>query len=276
MKEFIDKIKKEHEIKSNKYSEYKKTHEYLSEEKYFDKISRQFQRVTSLLIITYISELPTKSRDSFYRKFSDDQLLSIDAIKLLVVDGIYNSAKRELRYMLEYQLKILYVDQLYYSESIDSKLEIFEKEIQKINIFDNLEPLTFIGFDDATKTELINEIKNTYSKLCEYVHYSWNQVDEHNKLKTNNRLMNPSAKEFRNINQLFFRTYDILLCLCFNCFDQRTVGDFMVGILDDIDNLSFAKGKYYKKLSLFFDYKTERKNPEYRKSKFKSDKKIKL
>ena len=276
MQEFIDKIKKEHEIKSNKYTEYKKTHEYLSEEKYFDKISRQFQKITSLLILTYMSGLPTTSRDSFYRKFSDDQLLSIDAIKLLVNDGIYNSAKRELRYMLEYQLKILYVDQLYFSESIDSKLKIFENQIQKINIFDNLEPLTFIGFDDETKTELINEVKNTYSKLCEYVHYSWNQVDEHNKLKSKSRLMTSSAKEFRNVNQLFFRTYDILLCLCFNCFDQTIVGDFIVGILDDIDNLSFSKGKYYKKLSLFFDYKTERQNSDYRKSKFKSDKKINL
>ena len=145
MIEILERAISEYENSKNGYEKYKTTHEYQSEEKYLQKITRQFQKITTLFFMAANSAYPNGSHNWFTLKFSDEQLLSSDAVEILALDGIYNSAKCELRYMLEFQLKILYIDQVYCRESIEKRLAFFKKDIQKMSVENLLKSFELCG-----------------------------------------------------------------------------------------------------------------------------------
>lgn len=115
------------------------TDEVYSSQQYQQEI-RFLQTVSMEFIHTVraISFYSTRN-ENIYREFLsirtiDDLIQSSIGIKLMVENGIYNIAKRELRYLIEMITKYVIVDYLKMGESFESKTEYLRDKVPRSSI----------------------------------------------------------------------------------------------------------------------------------------------
>lgn len=100
----------------------------------------------------------------------DDLIQSSIGIKLMVENGIYNIAKRELRYLIEMTTKYVIVDYVKMGESFKSKTDYLRDKVPRSSIEIINEYST--PFSDDLKDEFQSEVKDFFYKSCVYVHPS--------------------------------------------------------------------------------------------------------
>jgi hypothetical protein len=187
----------------------------------------------------------------------DDIMQSVIAIRSLVENGIHNTVKRELRYLIEMMTKYVIVDYSKMGENLTIKTTYLKENIpnSSIEIIDQyITPLS------ATKNdEFKAEVKDFFYKACAYVHPSKKQIDEQIKNYENgNHTGYESTKMLADINKLIFRAYDMILMMILHGFGHSMSGDLFVHLFDDNKKWKFHKAKYLKEYSKKFDYKHER------------------
>ncbi|WP_419678479.1 hypothetical protein ACN2EN_05635 [Aliarcobacter lanthieri] len=190
-------------------------------------------------------------------KAIDDILQSVIAILSLVENGIHNTIKRELRYLIEMMTKYVIVDYIKMGEKITIKTQYLKDSIpnSSIDIIDQYTPLLSVEKNDDFKTE----VKDFFYKACAYVHPSKKQIDEQVKnYERGNTIGFESSKMLADMNKLIFRAYDMILVMLFHGFGDSMSGDLFIQLLDDNKKWKFHKSKYVKEYSKNFDYKHER------------------
>ncbi|MCH8955960.1 hypothetical protein IIA28_11685 [candidate division KSB1 bacterium] len=243
-------------------------------EKVFD--SQQFQQELKHLsaytfdfvqCIRSIAFYSTRAKD-IYDNFltiraSDDYLQLAIGVRSLVVNGIQNMAKRELRYMIEMTVKYLIVDQELMGKELPQKTEYLKTNIPNSSI-DVIERMN-TPFNETLDLEFKSEIKDFFYKSCAYVHPSKKQIEEQlNNYKKGYTIGFESASMLCDISKLIFRAYDMILVMLFHGFGESMSGDLFIQNFDEDDKWKFHKGKYVKQYSKLFDYKLERKSRKNR------------
>ena len=187
----------------------------------------------------------------------DDIMQSVIAIKSLVENGIYNTVKRELRYLIEMITKYVIVDYVKMGENLTIKTTYLKENIpnSSIEIIDQYTPPL-----SATKNEELKaEVKDFFYKACAYVHPSKKQIDEQVKNYENgNHIGYESARMLADVNKLIFRAYDMIIMMILHGFGHSMSGDLFVQLFDDNKKWKFHKAKYVKEYTKNFDYKYER------------------
>lgn len=194
-------------------------------------------------------------------KSSDDLLQSIVGIRELVVNGIHNMAKRELRYMLEMTTKYLVVDQEKMGTPLAEKTAYLQSNIpnSSIEVVDRITT----PFDPAIDEQFKNEVKDIFYKACAYVHPSKKQLEEQLARNSSGATIGfETAKMLADLNQVTYRTYDIILTMLFIGYGHSMSGDLFVEMFDEQPKWKFHKGKYVKEYSKLFDYKVERQKQQ--------------
>lgn len=233
--------------------------------------SQQFQQELKYLndfshdaiqTITNISFYSTRARhiyDEFLTiRHSDDLIQSIVGLRQLIVNGIHNMGKREIRYLIELTTKHLVVDQEQMGQPILVKTKYLADNIpnSSIEVVERLKT----PFNESLDKEFKNEIKDIFYKSCAYVHPSQKQIEEQiNNYEKGVTIGFETAKMLADINKLLFRSYDIILTLLFIGFGQSMSGDIFIEIYDTEPKWKFHKGKYIREYNKLFDYKVERK-----------------
>lgn len=258
LEDISKKIKEEMSEKSKQHQEKViDSQQYQQDIKLFSDLTFDF--IDSIRLISIYS---TRAKDTYDRyltiKASDDILQSAIGIRALVLDGIHNMAKRELRYLIELSVKYLIVDQELMRTSIEDKTKYLKENIPNSSI-DVIERMR-THFNPTLEKDLKDEITDFYYKSCAYVHPSQRQIEEQlKKYSKGSTIGFESAKELSDITKLVFRAYDMILVILFTGFGQSMSGDLFINVFDENKKWKYHKGKYTSRYSSIFDYKHERK-----------------
>ena len=220
------------------------TQQYQQELKYIDDITYDF--ISSIRTISIYSRRGGDIYDNFLCiKASDDIIQSALAIHMMAKNGIHNTIKRELRYLIEMNTKYVIVDYAKMGAKLEDKTKYLKDEIpnSSIEIIDKYST----PFNEPLKSNFRSEVKDFFYKSCAYVHPSKKQIDEQIKNYENgNTIGFESAKMFSDLNRLIFRAYDMMLTMCFHSFGHSMSKDLFEQIFDDNAKWKFHKGKYVK------------------------------
>jgi hypothetical protein len=182
---------------------------------------------------------------------SDDLIQSIISLRDLVINGVHNMARREIRYLLETTVKFLVVDQEQNGKILADKMAYLGTAIpnSSIEVVDRM----VTPFPPPIDQEYKNEIKDLFYKVCAYVHPSQRQIEEQiNNYGKGYHLGFETAKMLGSITTLLFRTYDILLTLLFIGFGSSMSKDLFQEIFNDDLKWKFHKGKYVKQYAALY------------------------
>ncbi len=232
--------------------------EYKDQLSYNKKLSHDainFIQITKI----YSSRDFEKYKNSILIYFLDDLLKSIVAIKMLVEEGIYNSAYRELRYNLEAMLKYLVVEQECESEDLLQKINYLSSNLPNSPI-DLWERIQLDYFNEKNKLNFKSEATSIYKELCSFVHPSKNQLIKYFKdWQKGNTIGFEVPKDLSTFNNLLFRTYSVILVVLLTGFDKQFVGDLFINILDENKDWKYWRSEFLQIISSKYDYKAERK-----------------
>tara|TARA_R110000744_G_scaffold158819_1_gene274859 strand:- start:17394 stop:18347 length:954 start_codon:yes stop_codon:yes gene_type:complete len=198
---------------------------------------------------------------SLFMRSIDDLMQSAVMIRTAVHEGARNSARRELRYMIELAIKSLYVDQHMPTSSLEHRLIFFDRKLDPASIapVKNLE-FHILGTLDAET--VVKKLLAAYSRACGYVHPSVFQIEERLELATKG--ISPgfeTADELCQSNDEVFEAYSLTLVLLFEAIGGSFAGDIWeTGGLGDRDDWVFHGHPLVAALDEHFDYKAERQD----------------
>jgi hypothetical protein len=221
-----------------------KSQQYQQELKYLKDMSKDF--VDSL---RYISIYSTRAGE-IYNNFLcirtiDDLIQSAIGILSMVENGIHNTVRRELRFLIEMITKYVLVDYAKMEESFQVKTDYLKDEVpsSSIEVIEDYQT----PFSGDLKKEFRNEMKDFFYKSCAYVHPSKRQIDEQMRnFENGNTIGFESAKMLTDINRTIFRAYDMILAMVFHSFGHSMSKDLFEQMFNDNTKWKFHKGKYTK------------------------------
>jgi hypothetical protein len=243
--------------------------EYQNEVKFISRVTGDLVRLLQVCNV-YSTRAGEYSANSIVARSTEDLAQSVLAAWNLIQDGLINPVKRELRYLIESQIKYLFVDQQTESgkplAKLDERLDYLQANVDSsIDVREQLK-LHLFHLDDAK--QFVDELYDAYRECCAYVHVSRRQIEERLKLAEAGRSLGfETADELRKIGRLMFRIYDMALALYFHGYGASMTGDVFVTVLDDWPEWKFHKGKYVKIVSAYYDYKHERNMRKYGESR---------
>lgn len=257
IKQLADDLKQQLKDKMSKHeTNVVKSQQYQQELKYLSDFS--FDAIQTIRTISIYSTRAKDIYDQFLTiRSSDDLIQSIVGLRELVLNGIHNMTKREIRYMLEMTVKYLVVDQEKMGKQLSEKTQHLANNIpsSSIEVIDRLST----PFETTIDKQFKDEVKDMFYKACAYVHPSKRQIDEQvDNYSKGIHIGFETAKMLTDLNKLLFRAYDIILTMLFIGFGQSMSGDLFIEIYDSETKWKFHKGKYLKEYSKLFDYKIER------------------
>lgn len=224
-----------------------KSQQYQQEMKYLKDISKDF--VESLRAISiYSTRAGNIYNDFLCIRTIDDLIQSAIGILSMVENGIHNTVRRELRYLIEMTTKYVLVDYAKMGENFQVKTEYLRDEVpnSSIEVINNY-ATPFLG---NLKNEFKSEVKDFFYKSCAYVHPSKRQIDEQiRNYERGNSIGFESAKMFTDINKIIFRAYDMILIMTFHSFGHSMTKDLFEQIFNENPKWKFHKGKYVKQYS---------------------------
>lgn len=172
-------------------------------------------------------------------------------------EGMQNTARRELRFLLEAAVKLSSRDTHGDAANFEERLAGLGDRGKRFE--DYVAELQY--FDDFEKPEEANaEALSLYSDLSQYVHAS---VPQFENTMARTRRGEPPGMEtvatLNKFNKLAFRVYDLALVRIFYGVGLSLAGDIFTSTLDDEPKWRFHKGKFVGRMSRCFDYKHERR-----------------
>jgi hypothetical protein len=191
----------------------------------------------------------------------DDILESVGAIPVLVEQGIFNSARRELRYLLEALVKFVYVDQQLPGHAPLAERVEFLGDNQRVprSSVDVIELTTLRMVADPA--DFRNAVKSAFGALSGYVHPSRNQVQERLRRAARGEFTGFEGPELvESFTQLVSQTLDLGVVLIFEGVGPSFTGDLYVQLLDESPGWKFHRTRFTPRIGRFFDYKFERQH----------------
>jgi hypothetical protein len=247
--------------------------EYHNEVKFISRVTGDLVRLLQVCNV-YSTRAGAYSENSIVVRSTEDLAQSVLAAWKLIQDGLINPVKRELRYVIESQIKYLFVDQQTESgkplTKLDERLDYLQANVDS-SVDVRLQLKLHLFHPDDAK-QFVAELYDAYRECCAYVHVSRRQIEERLQLAEAGRSLGfETADELRKIGHLMFRVYDMALALYFHGYGASMTGDVFITVLDDWPAWKFHKGKYVKIVSAYYDYKHERNMRKYGESRPEDD-----
>ncbi|VBB05617.1 Hypothetical protein LUCI_0827 [Lucifera butyrica] len=238
-----------------KHEELRQGQQYTQEKKFCDSILVDFIKTARGISICSIRGGGRENSLTF--NLFDFFFESAVGISVMIKEGVLNPAKRELRYVLETSVKALLVDQTLTKQTYHEKIAYLGTSIPRSSI-DCVDDINFFITDNQSKL-LINDVKQLFGELSQYVHPSEEQIKEYI-LRCNEgaSIGLETGKELKRMNAPF-RTYEIVLVLSLHALGFSQSGDMFINLFDDSPKWKFHKGRHMKAMSALYDYKAERR-----------------
>lgn len=189
-------------------------------------------------------------------RFAPHIVESTLAITANAKEGLQNSARRELRFLLEAAVKLSSRDFYTGAKTFDERLAGLDDRDQRFENYVSSQ-FYFGEFDrpDETKVAMLS----LYSELSRFVHATTLQFNVAvARAMRNEEAGMESVATLNQFNRMAFQVYDLVLVRVFHGIGLSMAGDIFTEILDGKPKWRFHKGKHVAKLSKCFDYKHER------------------
>ena len=207
---------------------------------------------------TIIDGISDKS--NFFLRMVDDITQSTISIETLAKEGITNTCKRELRYIVELAIKATIITRANTKTVINEQIEEYKNLLNSSNI-NPINKLQLDYFNEQQEKEFKTEVKKTYGLLSNFTHASAEQISERISRALNGKSVGfEGVEELRDLNKLIEKVFSQVIVFIFNAVPQYVVGDYLVESNGDINNWYFKKSKYISLIDEIFDYKHERQN----------------
>lgn len=196
----------------------------------------------------------------FFLNVIHDIVQSIFAINILAAEGIRNTCRRELRYLIELAIKACCISQKQSEKSVEEQLTEYKKELKSTNI-SMIDEINLYFLSEISKTTYLQEIKRMYGEMCSYVHSSPKQIQERLDMANKGRTFGlEGTEELRELNIEIGKVYSYILILLFHSIPQWCVGDYLVERDGETVATYFLKSKYFTEIDEKFNYKHERQD----------------
>lgn len=202
---------------------------------------------------------PVYAERYLFPRHKDDIGEAAVAVQLAIENGALNTARRELRYMLEVAVNTAFVDEVVSDGDVEARLAFFKgKGVKKQNV-DHIRdlPLRMLAdkrekFVDATRLAWVNS--------SNYVHLTKRRIDEKVKLRAESvRLGFETAEMLAAVVQEVHDACSIVVILAFETIGPNFTGDILVtGGLDNDNAWPFQNNEFIAAVDSYFDYKQER------------------
>lgn len=201
---------------------------------------------------------PEFANSHFLAYVADDYLESAVAIPFMVREGIHNVCFRELRFLLELSLKLCFVQQQNYRQSVDEKLATFREQLNSPNIsIKNNIDLPLLPANE--RAMFLEETGRIYGTTSNYVHLTFNQMKVRlAQVESGRTPGNETPDEVARLNELLMRVLSVAFVYIAHSVPSYAVGDFFVGSDGSSQHWSLSRSKYVALLDEHFDYKHER------------------
>lgn len=235
----------------------KESKRYQDAQTHLSRLLSDFSQTLQLSAV-YFTRYP-HARQWMQQANVDDLVESVVAIPLLVDQGIFNSALREMRYILEALVKFVYVDQQLPGDSLLEERIAFLADNAKVPR-SSVEPIDRMTLRLVPQPdEFRGAVKQAFKSLSAYVHPSRSQIDE--------RLRRAARGEFSGFegpkvveafNRLTSQTLDLAVVLICEGIGPAFTGDLYIQLIDDYPDWKFHRTRFAAQISQNFDHKLER------------------
>lgn len=197
---------------------------------------------------------------NFFLRMIDDITQSIISIEIIAKEGIVNTCRRELRYLIELSIKscltVNNTTKLTFEEQIDE----YEKLLNSSNI-NPINRLIFGYLQPDHEDEFKTDVKRLYGYLCKYSHSSSHQILERlGKAEMGRTIGFEGVQELKELNNDIEKVFAVVLVMIFHSVAQYVVGDFIVKPNGETVSWYFNRSKYINVIDQQFDYKHERQS----------------
>lgn len=239
--------------------------EELESPEYLEQLSRHEVIWRSFVMYLYFCKMNFSragdiARRHFFLRVLDDFIQSVVAINYLCREGIHNTCRRELRYLLELSVKACLISQkseaseLAFEDQIDKYRNILKKS--EFNLINSIE---FKLLAEQSAEEFKKDVKRMYGVLSAYSHSTPFQVSERlGREKAGKTIGYEGTEELRDLNEHAQLTYSYIATLLAHALEEWVLGDFLVESNGERNPWHFRKSKYIAMLDERFDYKHER------------------
>lgn len=239
-------------------------HEAVRSEKRFEDATKHLQRIAvsflgAVRLVGIASTRDPASKNSLLLYSLDDLVEASAAIPILADAGIYGSLRRDLRYMLETAVKLVFVDQQHSrNDPLDDRITFFSDSSKVPR--SSIRPIEDVKLQMLPDPdEFRADVQGTFAELSGFVHPSRKQVQERQaRLRRGEYSGYEGPIVVEKFNELSSRVLDMILTLVLHGVGAATTGDLFTVVLDDEDRWKFHKTKYTAQVSAYFDYKVER------------------
>ncbi len=199
-------------------------------------------------------------KSNFFLRMVDDITQSTISIETLAKEGITNTCKRELRYLIELAIKSTIITKTSTKIGINEQIEEYKNLLNSSNI-NPLNKLHLDFFNEQDEKEFKTDVKKTYGLLSKFTHASAEQITERIGRAMNGKAIGfEGVDELQDLNELIEKVFSQVIVFIFNAVPQYVVGDYLVESNGGINNWYFKKSKYISLIDETFDYKHERQN----------------
>jgi hypothetical protein len=197
---------------------------------------------------------------NFFLRMIDDITQSVVSIEILAKEGILNTNKRELRYLIELSIKSCLIVNNTTKHSFKEQVDEYEKLLNSSNI-NQINILNFAYLQPDYEDEFKMEVKRLYGYLCKYSHSSSHQILERlARAEVGRTIGFEGVNELKTLNNDIEKVYVVVLVMVFHSIAQYVVGDFMVEPNGETVSWYFNRSKYINLIDQQFDYKQERQS----------------
>lgn len=200
------------------------------------------------------------SERNFFLRMIDDIIQSVISIEIIAKEGIVNTCRRELRYLIELSIKSCLIVNNTTMHTFKEQINEYESLLNSSNI-NPINSLKFSYLQPDHEDEFKTEVKRLYGYLCKYSHSSSHQIRERLARAEIGRTIGfEGVQELKELNNDIERVFTVVLVMIFHSVEQYVVGDFMVEPNGETVSWYFNRSKYINIIDQQFDYKFERQS----------------
>ncbi|WP_155636985.1 hypothetical protein [Burkholderia multivorans] len=195
-----------------------------------------------------------------FQRHLDDILEAANMVQLAVELGSLNSARRELRFILEVAVNTAYVDEERSTDSFEERVKFYRgKSVSKQNV-DQVKKIS-LDFMGNGRQKFAEHVVEAWVQASNYVHLTKRQVDEKLALREQGVEKGFETLDMlKNVVDEVHEVCSIVIVLAFNSIGKRATGSLLVNHLDDIDDWVFHANGYVALVDAYYDQKNERQH----------------
>lgn len=180
--------------------------------------------------------------------------------ELAIENGALNSARREMRYMLEVAVNTAFVDEAAAPLDLEGRIQFYRgKQVNKSNV-DHVRQLPLRMLAESLRPEFREATLSAWVNASNYVHLTKRRIDEKVRRRAEGvRLGFETPEMLADAVQSLHDACSIVVVLAFETIGPSFTGDLLVaGGLDGIDDWPFHQNRFVAAIDAHFDDKHER------------------